>query len=283
MKRSPDFIGIGAGRSGTRWMTTCLYEHPEVGIPMDEPSFFSREKNWARGYDWYESLFSKYSGKKVIGESSTSYFSHPETPERIFNRYPKIKLIVSLRNPVKRTFSQFINDIKSGIIPKETFFLEALKINPDYINRSSYATNLRRYLNFFPKDQILILIYEDGLTDPGSFIRRVYEFIGVPANFRPVYLNKKVNEGRIPKFIWLDRLFINVSDFLRNNGLQGLWWMIKKSGLPTIILKKVNTEKGGDREPILSEEEEKIVWEMLKGEVEELEFLLGYKIKQWPR
>ncbi|MCR4285481.1 MAG: sulfotransferase, partial [Candidatus Kaiserbacteria bacterium] len=67
-----NFIGLGAQKSGTSWAYTCLYEHPEVCIPVKEIHFFSRPR-YAEGKEWYEAHFKKCAEGKLRGEWSTSY------------------------------------------------------------------------------------------------------------------------------------------------------------------------------------------------------------------
>ena len=64
----PGFIGIGAQRTGTSWLYACMYEHPQVCMPRKEINFFSRERNWKRGYEWYERVFAECPADAVVGE-----------------------------------------------------------------------------------------------------------------------------------------------------------------------------------------------------------------------
>ena len=273
----PDFIGIGGGRSGTRWVSMCLYEHPQVWMSIGEPHFFSREKNWSKGWDWYESMFANCPEGKITGEISNSYLADPETPKKIKSRYPDIKLIVVFRNPVERAFSCYLNDIKAGIISRNVQFLEAIKNRKDYyISEGKHATNIKRYLEIFPKIQILILIYDDIAIDPSYFIKKIYRFLGINEDFIPSYVNKRVNIGRVPHSIATERLFINLSKFIRTHGLHWLWWIIKKTGF-TEILVKINTRS----EPQLTDEERRVAFGFFKQEIIELERILGYKLESW--
>ena len=52
-------IGIGAQRTGSSWLYACMYEHPEICMPRKEINFFSRERNWSRGFEWYEGIFAE--------------------------------------------------------------------------------------------------------------------------------------------------------------------------------------------------------------------------------
>ena len=87
MGRNPDFIGLGAQKSGTSWIYTCLSEHPEVYMPVKEVQFFSQESNWSKGYGWYEDILEKCPPGTKAGEFSTSYLVSAAAPQRIYQRY----------------------------------------------------------------------------------------------------------------------------------------------------------------------------------------------------
>src|SRR6185295_14483558 len=104
------------------------------------------------------------------GEFSTSYLADPATPARIRRRYPGAKLIVSLRDPVARAFSNFRNDLMAGAVRPGTSFERALAAHPEYVEQGRYGEQLARYLRLFPRDQLLVLVYEDSLAAPLAFI-----------------------------------------------------------------------------------------------------------------
>ncbi|MFH1759247.1 MAG: glycosyltransferase [Patescibacteria group bacterium] len=262
----PDFIGIGGQRSGTSWIYACLYEHPQIYAPLKEINFFSRERNWKKGYGWYESVVG-------MGEFSTSYLASPEAAERIYKKYPNVKLIVSLRNPVNRAFSNYMNDIVAGTVDEKISFSEALKNHPEYINNGRYATHIKNYLKFFKRDQLLILKYEDALKNPQQFIKKIYEFIGVDANFMPSMIDRRVGEGRVPRWIWLDRLLIQVSAIMRRLGFNKVWWLIKKTGLAG-LMREVNTKVGKDK-LCLSDEDRKVLENIFEEDQNQLAVILS--------
>ncbi len=282
MGRYPDFIGLGAQRAGTSWIYACLYEHPDICIPVKEIHFFSRERNWPKGYEWYEAIFEECPQDAKTGEFSTSYLSDPATPERIHRRYPDVKLVACLRDPIDRAYSNYLNDIMAGIVEPDISFGEALKGDLGYVERGRYATHLKRYLELFSMDQILTLIYEDSLKDPLSFIRTIYEFIGVDSSFVPSMVNARVNIGRVPRFVWLDRLLVQASDILRSKGLYNIWWLAKRAGLGGKI-RALNTREmaSRDRGPELSERG--MLYEQLEDEISESEALMRRSLEEWRR
>jgi hypothetical protein len=280
MAKYPDFIGIGAQRAGTSWIYACLYEHPDLYNPIKEVHFFSRQRNWSRGYPWYESLFEQCPPSAKAGEFSTSYLEDLLTPERIQRRYPEVKLIVSLRNPVKRAYSNYMNDIMAGLVKPDIPFSKALVEHPEYLERGRYASHLQRYLQTFSRDHLLVLIYEDSFKDPHRFIQTIYSFIGVSSSFVPSMINTKINESRVPKWIWVDRLLIKTSQFLRIRKLHRLWWFAKSAGLGHKV-RAINSRRIVQPFQTPSLSDRKSLYEALEDDIESLEVLLGRELREW--
>ncbi len=234
-----NFIGIGAQRSGTSWVYACLYEHPEICIPIKEIHFFSRER-FSKGKEWYESHFEKCAPTKIRGEFSTSYLYSDTTAERIHAMYPEVKIIAILRNPIRRAFSQYGNAIKDGEIPESMPFEEYYASDKSVLEQGLYAKQLQRYFNLFDRSQVLVLIYEDN-KNPQAFIQKMYSFLGVRADFVPSMLNDEINISRVPKHIWIEKKMHHFAEFLRRSGLDTLVHTIRRFGLPDLI-RALNTK-----------------------------------------
>ncbi len=278
MGRQPDFLGLGAERAGTSWIYACLYEHPEICAPEKELHFFSRQRYWRKGFGWYESRFESCNPHQRVGEFSTSYLHHPEAPRRIHDRYPDVKLIVSLRNPVERAFSSYRNDIAAGDLPASTGFEEALEKRPKYVEIGRYASHLERYLERFARDQLLVLVYETSRENPGRFIRRIFDFLDVDPGFDPSMLQRTVNPGRDPRVPGLSGLLNRVSRTFRSTSLlRPVWWLAKLSGLGT-LLRRVNTDPEPRR---LSPSTRAELHREFAPDIDRLEDHLGVSLERW--
>lgn len=253
-----NFIGIGAQKSGTSWAYTCLYDHPEVCAPIKEIHFFSRPR-WSEGKEWYERHFGACGDGKKRGEFSTSYLFSPEAPERIHSLYPDAKLIAILRNPIDRAFSQYRNAIKAGEIVESTTFEEYQETEASVRLQGRYTEQLARYDARFPKEQLLVLIYEDIRKDPVAFMKRIYEFLGIDASFVSSMVYDEINVARTPRHVFIDRLMHHVSETLRKIGLDRFVHLVRKSGIPDIV-RSFNTKpkeksahtKSFDRTPLVA-------------------------------
>jgi len=243
-----NFIGLGAQKAGTSWVYACLYEHPQICAPVKEIHFFSRQR-FENGKEWYENHFTNCDATKKKGEFSTSYLYSKETPLRIKETYPDVKLIAILRNPVERAISQYRNAIKAGEITEETSFEVYTQANESVIGQGMYHEQLKRYYDLFTKDQILVLIYEDIKKDPSGFMKRIYRFLGADDSFESSMLYTEINIARTPKSVGLGRVMHRAAEFLRRKGFDKMVHGIRKSGLPNLI-HKVNTKNSNPAENI---------------------------------
>ncbi|MFS8117077.1 MAG: tetratricopeptide repeat-containing sulfotransferase family protein [Microcoleus sp.] len=200
----PNFIIIGSQRCGTTSLYTYLAEHPQILTPIKkEMDFFSW--HFHRGIDWYLAHFPPMpEGEEfVTGEASPSYFDCREAPERVYSACPEAKLIVLLRNPVDRAISQFyrLTDLNwegrslDRAISDE---IERLNQNPEYIigeepgnylARGRYIEFIKNWLDFFPKQQLLILKSEDFYAGAATTVKQVLEFLDLPEYQLPEYPN----------------------------------------------------------------------------------------------
>jgi hypothetical protein len=229
-----DFIGIGAQKSGTSWAYTCLYDHPEVCAPIKEIHFFSRPR-WSEGKDWYEHHFRSCGEGKKRGEFSTSYLYSKDAPERIHSLYPDTKLIAILRNPIDRAYSQYRNAIKAGEIKESVTFHEYGESEESVRKQGLYAQQIAQYDALFPKNNLLVLIYEDIRKDPVLFMKQIYAFLGIDETFVSSMVYDEINVARTPKHVLIDRVMHHVSETMRKTGLDRVVHLIRKTGLPDLV------------------------------------------------
>lgn len=187
MQTKSHFIIIGAAKSGTTTLYKYLCRHPQVYMSTPkEPDFFSIDKNYDRGLDWYKSLFEEAKPGQVCGEASTTYsrlHQHPQTAERIAQALPNIKLIYILRHPVDRAYSFYIHRFKGArhkpelAVPKT--FEETIEAFSEFVDSSDYMFQIEKYLRLFPKESFLFLLTEDLRQNPVEVMTSICRFIGV--------------------------------------------------------------------------------------------------------
>jgi sulfotransferase family protein len=283
MSRGPDFIGIGAQRTGTSWMYACLFEHPGICMPRKEINFFSRDRNWSRSFGWYEEIFAECPADRVSGEFSTSYLTAPKAAARIRERYPDARLIVSLRHPVDRAYSSYLNDIVAGAVPPTKGFREALEANPGYLDGGRYARHLQRYLDLFPRERLHVSLFDEARIDPLAAMREVYGFLGVDPSFRPAMLDRPVGRGRVPRVQAMDRVLQGTAGAFRSRrSLRRIWWVAKRVGVGD-RLRALNTRRGADSTNGLDRAERERLVREFDSDVSALEDLLHVELPGWRR
>lgn len=182
----PNYLVIGAQKSATSTLCDLIGRHPQGFMSRPkEPYFFSNDEVWARGWEWYESLFEGAGGATAIGEGSTTYtmrWKHPLAAERIAEHLPGARLLYIVRNPIDRAVSHYMH-LRSRGGRERRPFARAVREDPWYLDNSLYDRQLAVYRDRFPLQRILVLFFEDMRADQRETARRAYEFLGLDPSF----------------------------------------------------------------------------------------------------
>ena len=196
----PNFLIIGAQKSATSAIYKQLKVHSEIYLPeRKEIAFFSDEKNYQKGSNYYASFFKGGKNAKAIGEATPNYLHIDTVPKRIHALIPEVKLICCLRNPIERAYSAFLMQISKGSEPIGRTFEEAIFHSPYYIEYGMYATQLERYYKYFSRDQLKIILFEDLKEKPMSVYNEICVFLDIKKFSNEEFVVKKTNRGGIPK------------------------------------------------------------------------------------
>jgi hypothetical protein len=221
--RLPDFFIVGHAKCGTTALYEMLKHHPQIYMPAyragsgKEPWYFSRDNpqpqtdsvrsvaftgRRAMTLQQYLSLFAGARADQRVGEASTSYLWSPCAAERIAKARPDARIIAILREPASFLRSLHMQllwnhheserDFRRAVsldqprregrhIPSYSYWPAALI----YSDRVRYVQQLQRYHAVFPREQVLILIYDDFQRDNEGTVRQVLRFLEVDAS-RPV-------------------------------------------------------------------------------------------------
>ncbi|WP_169974940.1 sulfotransferase family protein [Tautonia rosea] len=184
MNTPPDFIIIGAMKCATSTLHEQLALQPGFFMTaLKEPNYFSDDDQYARGRDWYLSLFADARTGDLRGESSTHYTklpTYPQTLDRLRDHCPDPKLIYVMRHPIDRLISQYVHEWSQLVIPNQMGIDEALDAHPELIAYSCYAMQLRPYFEAFGSDRILPVFFERIASSPQAELERICEFLGYP-------------------------------------------------------------------------------------------------------
>lgn len=209
----PNFLIIGAPRSGTTHLYKGLRQHPDVFMSdFKEPMFFAFQGEQRPGSVTdraaYEALFSGATHFPAVGEASTLYLYSLKAPERILTEIPQARLIAILRNPADRAFSQYTFQRFLQTEPLDTFekaldaedSRAAAQASPFLLYRrvGLYGQQIPRYLERFSPSQLLFLRQDDLDRDANQVFRRIFEFLGVNAAFTPS-LRHHTNASGVPQ------------------------------------------------------------------------------------
>lgn len=190
-----NFIICGTQKGGTSALDAYLREHPEICMAEKKEVHFFDNENFFRDktpdYSWYHTLFTPRTTDKLIGEATPIYMYWYDAPRRIWEYNPNMKLIVVLRNPIERAYSNW-NMERSRNADKLSFWdaiqneqercREALPyqhIYYSYIGRGFYLEQLRRLWLYFSKERVLILRNEYLKNQPHEALRDVCDFLEV--------------------------------------------------------------------------------------------------------
>jgi len=182
----PDYIVIGVQKGGTTSLIHHFNQHPDNFTCCRELHFF--DDNYEKGIESYEKEF--VSDKKVRGEKTPAYSYLPYAIDRIYEHYPKVKLILLLREPISRAYSQhnmYYPDIASYnflTICNADKFVTPEKIKRGqgsryYLHRSSYINQIEHILKKFPREQLHIAISEEVFADPLAEYNKMFSFLGL--------------------------------------------------------------------------------------------------------
>ncbi|HLR25420.1 MAG TPA: sulfotransferase domain-containing protein [Fodinibius sp.] len=206
----PTFIIIGAMKCGTSSLYHYLRLHPEVGMSdIKEVDFFIKENNFDKGVEWYQDRFQ--GDYKIFGEASPNYSKahyFAGVPQRMAELVPEVKLIYLVRDPIERIISHYTHNYSEGREHRSIDeALQELEGN-HYVMCSRYFWQLQHYLQFFSKDQMLVVPSYQLMEERRKALQEVFKFIGVdPSYYTAEYeqqkhkSSQKRRKGRLSRFI----------------------------------------------------------------------------------
>lgn len=293
----PNFLIVGAAKAGTTSLLKYVEQHPEIYMcPVESPRFFNvkgSEKSPYGDLDAYQSLFDGVINEKAIGEKSTTYLANPRVPGKIKEYLPDVKLIAVLRNPVDRAYSQFNYYLREGqedctdfatIAARDIERVEMRKAPSQYTSWGMYSVHLERYLKFFDKSQIKLVIFEEFVREPDRVMAEVFEFLGVDPDAK-VDTSKQHNVTTAPKGGIAGRMLKLVARNLDQikRGLIALApdWLYRRVIVPTgksfLDLLRSSPSKPAKLDPAVRDR----LMGVFRDDISRLERLIGKDFSTW--
>jgi hypothetical protein len=272
----PTFLGIGVQRGGSTWLHTLLASHPDVYMPTIRKEIRFFDRYYGNGLKWYEGFFcppedaNKY---KAIGEISPEYYECQDCPERIFNTFPHIKMIMMLRHPISRAYSQYGFNVQRRNY--RGAFEDFLATRPKALEKGFYSRYLKEYLRYFDRKQFLPLVFEDVFTDIAKTKTRVADFLELSADKFPASENgEKVNASTVPSHQSLYGFVVKTGRTLRRRNLEPVVDFVMRLGIQRFL------SKGEPLQP-LDKELKKKLSQAYYEEFDELEKCLQIDLSTW--
>jgi len=238
--KKPNLFIVGQQKSGTTALHYFLEQHPEVFMSRPkEVHFFCKDfhklsrkfhKNNAKAFyetqdmKTYLNLFSKAKSEKILGDASPNYIHSRTSANQIYKFDPKAKIIIMLREPsafVHSLHRQYVNETSEDI----ENFEKALEVESDrkkgkkipyrircptylyYFERIKYAEQIKRFLKYFPRRQVKIIIFDDFKKNNAKIYKEVLRFLEIDETFAPDF--KIVHGSKKPKSEKLNKIFRN--------------------------------------------------------------------------
>lgn len=282
MSFPPEIYLIGAQKSGTTTLAYLLSQHPQLCVAKSkEPNFFTAR--WNKGLGWYKEEFPHFQ-EKICIDASTSYSFAPlskensmynknhfhNVPKRIHSLNPNAKFIYLLRDPVERTYSSYWHSFNMGRETKS--FGEAIRNDYFYLDVSNYYGQLTLWLDYFPAESILLLLFKDLKSDLEQTLKKCFRFIGVDENVL-VSLDRTRN-----KTVYFNRVGRQCNRIFKKLDHSGLHYLA-----PSIVRNFVRGLTSDPRRkiPAILDDDKSFLCKYFFDKNRSLELLTGLNLNHW--
>jgi Sulfotransferase family len=309
----PNFFIAGAPKAGTTSLYHHLSQHPEIYMSrVKEPSFFSLEtrpesfepryrdyfhrhiealrkdlNQGLKGYglgglvtqlEDYLKLFEGVREERAIGEASVFYLWSKTAAREIAAFNPAAKIVLVLRHPAERAFSQYIHYVSDGHIAHSCSEHIAACLKHDgelglyrpFLEFGFYGEQIERLLDYIPERQVRVWLYEDTLADPMKFFRDVLAFLEVDTEFVPD-MTRRYRQMQIPKVL-------GVSQALRRSGIWRAMRNCTPPALRPFLKKRVYHARGSLTIPA---EDRRFLVQYYRDDVRRLERVIERDLSAW--
>ena len=292
----PTFLIVGVQKAGTTSIYNYLQEHPQVYMsPVKETNFLERDwekslaensqfKNQIATFEDYCQLFTAVQDEIAIGEASPNYIFHYETSASRIQKYtPNAQLIVVLRNPVERAYSDYLMHLRDAIGKTKIAPLDEQIKNSSaksfILRKGFYYTPLKYYYDFFGREKIKVFLYDDLCGNANQFMSEMYEFIGVEQNF-VANVSKKTQQAKIPKNQEINQL-LQTQNPLRTFAANTLKTIMPLETRQKLRSRLINLNSQTKNQVPLSAEERQQLIELYREDILKLQDLINRDLSSW--
>jgi len=270
--RLPDFVIIGAIRSGTTSLARYLGAHPQIYMAdQKEVRFFN--SNLDKGLEWYAMQFHKALPDQIAGEATPAYMSNADAMQNMADLLPDARLIAVIREPASRAWSHYW--MRRERRRETRTFSEAIdqemeviaRDGPDspglhYLNNGMYAHQLRRAVDLFSPNSMLVVIFERMLSETSPEYRAACDFLGVSTSFVPDILGSPINP------------YVGFRSLRLRDASRRLPAPLRR------VVGRLNTRTGVSY-PQIDEASRRVLLEFFAPHNRDLELLLSQSVPEW--
>lgn len=259
--------------------------HPEVFLPPHSALKYFDSIRYEPQLKEFWDQFEFATNQKAIGEFTPRYYCSIEAIERLALHFPKAKIIVSLRNPVERTLSQYRYNYYRQKRELNQTFSDALQgsLSFHYLEKSLYFKHLKLVFELFPREQIHIVRYQNIIDNPLALLKDLYEFLEVDSTFTPKNLTKKVNGTPKSGLDWKKNLLYSLRGNKDNKADPRL--IVTKTFIKKSLteLRFLLSGKGMSDLVITQEDQRSLYEQYFREDIENLELLTGMDFSAWKK
>jgi len=208
MVKKPNLFIVGHTRSGTTSLTSYLDQHPDVFMIHNKKGYFGFETEYGSEEEYLE-VFSNAQNEKIIAEKCTDYLLCPDTAEKLNSFSPDSKIIIMLRNPIEQTHSlhryllnetlETCDNFQDALKAEESRKKESnsKKYSPHifYREQMKYSKMVKRYLDIFGKDQVMVIILDDLKNNVSDVYKKICTFLNIDSTFKPEFEVKNASRA----------------------------------------------------------------------------------------
>lgn len=284
-----NFIGIGAQKAGTTWIHNMLKYHPEVSFGRmkeinyfnDLGSYYNKKlySNYDKGVEWYHNV-AKIKNDKLNGDVSPDYlYDCYKSSKRIYQYNPNMKIIVTIRDPVERAYSQYLFASQRYYLGKS--FEDVFFKNKEFKLRGMYYKQLKPYFDLFPKENIKIIKFEDIRDTPKKTLKEIEKFLGIKT-FMPKNIGEKVNSTKTIRSKGLVRFISFIHRIKKTKLGKYMWkknWFINLNSKISKFISLINVKEF--KKPKMSDKTRKKLIPYFKEDIEYLEKITNINLEDW--
>jgi hypothetical protein len=267
-------------KAGTTSLHRYLSCHPEIFMSTEkEPRFFTDDSNWSKGLAWYESHFPEPAA--IRGESTPDYTKFPairHAPERINSTIPRAHLIYLVRDPMDRIISHYMDAFSFGRVHGTLNEELAQYETSHFVNCSKYFMQLEQYLEYFDREEILIVVSEDLRDDRENTLSGIFRFLGVDESFTTPDWKATHYESRdLRRKTWIGYELLHIADAVRSSSLRR--YLPRQLMMPIRAFNAVTERKIA--RPTLDESLRIELSDYLREDIDKLRSFTGRPLGKW--